>query len=81
MTNATGYLAVTDAAYTPGTYYRDASAQFGTSAANGTHYAWQLSYSTTGNDGLRFLLDDPASLTKASTHKLTLTVRKSVARL
>lgn len=81
MTDATGYLAVTDETYTPGDYYRDAIVQFGTSAANGTHYAWQLSYSTTGNAGLRFLLDDPAYLTKASTHKLSLTVRKSVARL
>lgn len=81
MTSATGSLAVTDAAYTPGTFYRDASAQFGTSVANGTHYAWQLSYHTTGNAGLRFLLDDPAYLTKTGTHKLSLTVRKSVARL
>lgn len=71
-------------AYTPGDYYRDFTAQFATSAANGDHYGWVATYtsSTAGmNRGYRFLLTDPPYLTKTSTHRLTLTVRKHISRL
>lgn len=72
--------------YTPGDYFRDCTAQFSTAEANGTHYAWCCSMSGANNvtatfRGLRFLLSDPGTLTKAGTHRLTLTVRKSIARL
>lgn len=72
--------------YTPGDGYRDHVGVFSTATANGDHYAWVASYSSSvGNPvasiGLRFILTDPPFLTKASTHRLTLTVRKSIARL
>lgn len=72
--------------YTPGDAYRDHVGVFSTAAANGNHYAWvAASSATTGNPvastGLRFILTDPPFLTKTSTHRLTLTVRKSIARL
>lgn len=70
--------------YTPGNYYRDFTAVFATSAANGAHYGWVATYINSAaatNVGYRFLLTSPATLTKLSTHRLTLTVRKSIARL
>lgn len=70
--------------YTPGNYYRDFTAEFGTSSANGAHYGWVATYVNSAaatNVGYRFLLTSPATLTKASTHKLTLTVRKTIAPL
>lgn len=67
------------APYVAGTYYRDWTVTFGTSEANGDHYAWIAGSSR--NSGLRFILTDPPYLTKASSHRLTLTVRKSIARL
>lgn len=66
------------AAYTPGNYYVDWTAVFSTAQANMDHYAWATS--TLGR-GLRFALTSPGYLTKNSTHKLTLTVRKSISRL
>lgn len=66
------------AAYTPGDYYVDWTAVFSTAQANMDHYAWA---STTLGRGLRFALTSPTKLTKASTHKLSLTVRKSIAPL
>lgn len=67
------------ASYTPGDYFRDVSVTFGTSEGNGTIYALAKGYSS--GVGYRFILTSPASFTKASTHKLTLTLRRSVARL
>lgn len=77
------YTSTSLAAYTPGNYYRDCVATFATSAAVGDHYAWAAAYDASGNAqrGHRFLLTSPTKLTKASTHKLTLTVRKTIARL
>lgn len=71
--------------YTPGSHYRDVIGTFGTSIANGDIYAfgqgrWNYS-SPTNHSGFQFILIDPPTLTKASTHRLTLTVRKSIARL
>lgn len=66
------------AAYTPGNYYVDWTAVFSTAQANMDHYAWATA--TLGR-GLRFALTSPGYLTKNSTHKLTLTVRKSISRL
>lgn len=77
---------MSNAAYTPGTFYRDCGGTYGTSQANGTHYAWGVSAATspsanTASRGYRFYLTSPTTLAKASTHKLTLTVRKSISRL
>lgn len=71
--------------YTPGTHYRDVVGTFSTALANGPIYAfgqgnWNYS-SPVNHSGFLFILTDPAFLTKASTHRLTLTVRKSIARL
>lgn len=71
---------VVAASYATGTYYRDTTATFSTSTGNGDHYAWNVGVAQQ-NSGFRFVLDDPAKLTKASTHKLTLTLRRSIARL
>lgn len=65
--------------YTPGNFYRDLSVTFSTSEGNGTVYA--LCKGSTSGIGYRFILTSPASFTKASTHKLTLTMRRSIARL
>jgi len=65
--------------YTPGNFYRDLSVTFGTSEGNGTVYALVKGSST--GIGYRFILTDPVSFVKASTHKLTLTMRRSIARL
>lgn len=72
--------------YTPGDFHRDWSAQWTTSQANGGHYAWLAGSSSSvggagGSKGLRFILTSPAFLTKESTHRLTLTVRKAVSRI
>ncbi len=64
--------------YTTSDYYVDWVGVYGTAVANHDHYAWLAG--GFGN-GLRFILTDPVKLTKLSTHKLTLTVRKSIARL
>lgn len=65
--------------YTPGNFWRDLSVTFGTSEGNGTVYA--LVKGNAKGVGYRFILTDPVSFVKASTHKLTLTVRRSIARL
>lgn len=76
--NATALLA----GYSPGDYYRDVIGTFSTSDANGDHYAYLLwDTSNLATAGLRFILTDPPFLTKASTHRLTLTVRKHISRL
>src|SRR5690606_10360100 len=64
--------------YTPGAFYRDWVTTFATSQANGDHYAWNAGST---QFGYRFLLTNPATLTKTNTHRLTLTFRKSIARL
>lgn len=69
--------------YVPGTFYRDWSATFGTSEANGEHHGWVagLNFPPAQRPrGLRFLLTNPATLTKADTERLTLTVRKHISR-
>lgn len=84
LSTAATFATMTNAAYTPGNHYVDCSCTFGTSAANGDHYAWSVvanSHYTYASWGYRFILTSPAKLTKASTHKLSLTVRKSIARL
>lgn len=72
-------------AYTPGAHYRDVIGTFSTALANGDIYAFgqgRWSYSVPFNhSGFQFILIDPPTLTKSSTHRLTLTVRKSIARL
>lgn len=71
--------------YTPGDHYRDYVGTFSTALANGPIYAFgQGSWNYVAppnNSGFMFILTDPPFLTKASTHRLTLTVRKSIARL
>lgn len=74
------------ASYTNSTFYRDCTVVIPTSEYNGTHYGWlartiYAGLSTQDQCGLRALLTDPTTLAKAATHKLTLTVRKSIARL
>ena len=75
----------TASAYVQGAFHRDYSITIDTIAQNGDHYGWVAAHSTNGvtsaNRGLRFALVDPAKLTKENTHRLTLTVRKSIARL
>lgn len=74
------------ASYTPGNFYRDWSATFGTSTANFDHRAWLYGTAGTasgasGTRGLRLILTDPVKLTKTSAQQLVLTVRKSISRL
>lgn len=71
------------AAYVPGTFYRDWSATFGTSEANGEHHGWVVGvgFGASQRRGLRFLLTNPATLTKTDSHRLVLTVRKHIARV
>lgn len=64
--------------YAPGSNYRDYVGTFGTSVANDDHYVWNVGSAT---NGFRFILTDPPYLTKASTHRLVLTVRKHISRL
>ncbi len=75
----------TASAYAPGAFHRDYSITIGTSAQNGEHYGWVAAHSMNGvasaNRGLRFILTSATKLTKASTHKLTLTVRETINRL
>lgn len=72
--------------YTPGSYYRDHTSVFNPSEANGDHYAWCCSLASTTtsienrSQGFRYILTSPAALTKANTHRLTLTLRKSITR-
>lgn len=69
--------------YVPGTFYRDWSATFGTSEANGEHHGWVTGLNfppANQRRGLRFLLTNPVSLTKTDSHRLVLTVRKHIAR-
>lgn len=68
-------------AYTPGSFYRDVTAEWSTSQANGDHHAWVVSTLSTGTNGYRFHLTNPAVLTKSASHKFSLTVRKHIARL
>lgn len=84
--NSRGAAPMMLAAYTPGDYYRDVTGVFSTSAAVGDHYGWVMSFTNNTSpvnysQGLRFVLDDPASLAKESSHRLSLTVRKSISRL
>lgn len=69
--------------YTPGSYYRDHTGTFTTAQANADHYAWFVTWATSGvtSVGYRFILTNPATLTKTNTHRLTLTFRMSIARL
>lgn len=70
--------------YTPGSYYRDYTGTFSTSQANADHYAWFVTTSASGSGtsvGYRLILTNPATLTKTNTHRLTLTFRRSIARL
>lgn len=72
--------------YTPNSYFRDWTGVFSTNAANFDHHAWLYgtigtSGSASGSRGLRFILTNPPHLTKTSTHRLTLTVRKHISRL
>lgn len=72
-------------AYTPGTHYRDVVGTFSTAIANGDIYAfgqgrWNYA-SPVNHSGFQFILIDPPYLTKTSTHRLTLTVRRSISRL
>lgn len=72
-------------AYTPGTHYRDFVGTFSTAIANDDIYAfgqglWNYA-SPQNHSGFQFILIDPPYLTKTSTHRLTLTVRKSISRL
>lgn len=78
-----GSVYLTQLSYTPNNFYRDYTATFGTSDANGDHYAWAVGHPSPVNQnvGYRLILTSPTKLTKASTHKLTLTVRLSIARL
>lgn len=78
------------APYTPGDHYRDANYALSTSEAVGDIYALNIgpSHQTTGSigttnasSGYRFLLTNPPFLTKENTHRLTLTLRKSISRL
>lgn len=82
---ATGGVNGVREAYTPGAHYRDYTFTFGTGTANGTHYGYNRRASWGSgpgpSHGYRFILTSPATLTKTSTHKLTLTVRNSISRL
>lgn len=80
LTNLTANVVAAAETYTPGDYYRDYVAVFSTAVANGDHYAWIYGQPAFGL-GLRFILTDPPYLTKTSTHRLTLTVRKHISRL
>lgn len=75
----------TDASYTNGTFYRDRSYKFLTSQGNGniTGFVESTVASTTStkSNGYKFILSSPSSITKASTHELTLTRRITVSRL
>lgn len=73
-------------AYSAGTYFRDFTITIATNAGNGDHYGWNVGSHPSGGQGsasagYRFVLDDPPLLTKTSTHRLTLTVRKHISRL
>src|SRR5690625_1352078 len=67
--------------YVPGTFFRDWSATFGTSEANGEHHGWVVGVGYGGSQrlGPRFLLTNPVSLTKTDSHRLVLTVRKHIS--
>lgn len=70
--------------YTPGSFHRDYTGTFSTAQANADHYAWFVTEGTSGSAtsvGYRFILTNPATLTKTNTHRLTLTFRRSIARL
>lgn len=73
-------------AYSAGTYYRDYTVTVPTSDGNGDHYGWNAGSHAGGGQGsasagYRFVLEDPPILTKTSTHRLTLTLRKHISRL
>lgn len=79
--NLTGSNTYADGAaetYTPGDYYRDWVGTFSTSQANGDIYGFQVGFN---HSGYRFYLTDPVKLTKAATHRLILTFRRSISRL
>lgn len=67
--------------YAPGSFFVDWVATFTTSLGNGEQFAWLAGLNiNNATGGLRFLLTNPASLEKANTERLVLTVRKSIAR-
>lgn len=71
--------------YAPGTYRVDLPFALSTAQWNADIYA--LNFTNTPNEvaqrqfGYRWIFASPTKLTKASTHKLTLTIRRSIARL
>lgn len=78
LTGSNTYVAGAAETYTPGDYYRDWVGTFSTSTANGDIYGFQVGFN---NYGYRFYLTDPVKLTKAATHRLILTYRRSISRL
>lgn len=77
-------------AYTAGDHYRDVNYVLTTATANGDIHAVNIGSSpntigspgvTNASVGYRYILTNPPYLTKASTHRLTLTLRKSISRL
>lgn len=93
LTEASGASTSTltsETSYTPGDYYRDVNYVLSTAQANGNIYAVNVGPAsgtvglpgiTNASTGYRFILTDPPYLTKQNTHRLTLTVRKAIARL
>lgn len=80
--NSAANVSMSAESYTPGSFYRDWTGAFDTASANADHYAWFVTtLSNVTSVGYRFILTNPATLTKTNTHRLTLTFRKSIARL
>lgn len=81
--SAAASVSLSAESYTPGSFYRDYTGMFTTAQANADHYAWFVTLAISGSTGVgyRFILTNPATLTKTNTHRLTLTFRRSIARL
>lgn len=80
LTNWSNGQSLSALGYSPGNHYRDTTVTWGTSEGNGNHYAWEVTPNAAIN-GYRFILTSPTFLAKLNTHRLTLTLRKGIARL
>lgn len=71
--------------YTPGDYYRDYTCTWSTGQANAAIYGFDTINAASGSGhvgrGFRFLFTNPATLVKTSSHRLSITLRKRIARL
>lgn len=75
----TGFYDSDELPYTEGDYYRDYEVTLSTGSGNFTHYGWQIAASN--SYGFRFWFTDPATFEKVETHELTMSARKTIARL